>query len=159
MRYCVEIMNTLISHLPVFLIYFNNMANQMPVSMQSRFWQQILVLMRCHSFVKYFDIKPVLMFCSPHEMIWPEGSGWGYSAIIYYTGGVFQWTCTYHDKRTYERTTENIIFDLGVRKYVRVNDYDLWPGFYVTDHNYNWPIFRVGIFQVNNPALANTSTF
>ena len=40
------------------------------------------------------------------------------------------------EKRTDERTTETIIFDSGVRKYVRVNDYDLQPGFNVTDHNY-----------------------
>ena len=41
------------------------------------------------------------------------------------------------DERMDERTTETIIFDRGMRKYVRVNDYDLWPGFYVTDNNYN----------------------
>ena len=63
------------------------------------------------------------------------------------------------DERTYERTTETIIFDLGVREYVRVNDYDLWPGFYVTYHNYNWQLFRVGLLWVTNLALANKFTF
>ena len=31
--------------------------------------------------------------------------------------------------QTDERATETIIFDQGVRKYVRFNYYDLWPGF------------------------------
>ena len=63
------------------------------------------------------------------------------------------------DERTDERATETIIFDQGVRKYARVKNYDLWSGFYVTDYNYNWPIFRVGLLRVTNPASANTSTF
>ena len=52
-----------------------------------------------------------------------------------------------------------LLFDKGMRKYVRVNYYDLWPGLYVTDQNYNWPLFWVGLLQVTNPALDNTSTF
>ena len=76
---------------------------------------------------------------------------------MYYTGGVFQQTFTYYDMliymlwsekafiqtydcmgvRTDEISTETIIFDRGVREYVRVNDYDLWPGFCVTEHDYN----------------------
>ena len=67
--------------------------------------------------------------------------------------------CGRMEKKKYERTTETIIFERGVCKYVRVNDCDLWPGFYVTDYNYNWPLFRVGLLRVTDPALANTFTF
>ena len=86
---------------------------------------------------------------------------------MYYTGGVFQQTCTYYDMliymlwsgyrgkyqialkksfiQTYERmvvqmddrATENIIFDQGVRKYVRVTLIMTFDQVYVTNHNYN----------------------
>ena len=65
----------------------------------------------------------------------------GYSAIMYYTGVVFQRMCNYYDRpiqilwskksfiQTYEhmgvrtdgRDTEDVYFDRGVCKYVRVN--------------------------------------
>ena len=37
----------------------------------------------------------------------------------------FKRTYARMDERTDKRSTESIIFDRGVRKYVRVNDYDL----------------------------------
>ena len=112
-------------------------------------------------------------------MVWPGVAAHEYSAIMYYTGEysngrapimIGSYRCygvkksciqTYElmDERTDERNIETIIFDQGVRKYVRVNDYDLWPGFNVTDHNYNWPLFRVGLLRVIDPVLVNTSTF
>ena len=63
------------------------------------------------------------------------------------------------DVQTDKRTTENIIFDQGVRKYVRVKQSWNFTRFYITDHNYNWPPFRVELLQVTGPASANTYTF
>ena len=58
-----------------------------------------------------------------------------------------------------DRSTKTIIFDQGVRKYIRATVIMISDHVYVTGYNCNWPLFRVEIMQVTILDLANTSTF
>ena len=71
----------------------------------------------------------------------------------------FIWTYECMGVRMDDRATKTIIFDQGVRKYVRVTAIMIFHQVYVTNHNCNLPLFRVGIMQVTILMLANTSTF
>ena len=61
--------------------------------------------------------------------------------------------------RTDDRATETIIFDLGVRQYIKVTAIMIFDQVYVTDYYCNWPIFRVGLMHVTIRASDNKTNF
>ena len=63
------------------------------------------------------------------------------------------------DEQMDERATEIVLFDQGVHKYVRFNDYDLWPGFTLLAITIIDQLFRVGLLRVTVLDSSNTSTF
>ena len=60
---------------------------------------------------------------------------------------------------TDDRVIKNIIFDRGLRKYVRVTAIMVFDQVYISNHNCYWPRFRVERMRVTIPDLANTSNF